>query len=212
MKNFKFTGDQLTPTLRDKIADGDEGIYVVYGAFIEGTALNLTRLFKGSFNDIVLKIDDPTNVDPDKVEYLLPVPEYIVDHTDADYAKYLNIHLVPASDIEDDETMLRKFCEAYTKKLSEAGVTNSPDGGTIAEDAPSNPTDLASSDSLAHMEANLEKLQNSASLLATLHNKIGLPQVGQNSSEFLDQHLEVSASTDEKLDSDITDVVAKETK
>ena len=203
MKNFKFTGDQLTPNLRDKIADSDEGIYVVYGAFIDGTALNLTRLYKGSFNDIVLKIDDPTNVDPDKVEYLLPVPEYIVDHTDADYAKYLNIHLVPSSDIEDDETMLRKFCDAYTKKLSDAGVSSEKPDSEESE------SDVNNFDnSLDSMEANLEKLQNSSALLATLQNKIGL-SAGQNSSEFEPQQLD--SGSPENF-SDVTDVVAKETK
>lgn len=199
MKHFKFAGNQLTAALRDKIAEQDPGIYVVYGAFIDGTSLNLTRLYKGNFKDILLRIDDPSHIDPANVEYLLPVPEYIVAHDDPEYAKYLNIHLVPSSDIEDDEVMLRKFCEAYTKKLSAVAVEDVPEAGEEATQQVA-----AAGQTLGQMEENVSKLQESTALLATLQQQALKERGGQAQ---LEAPQEPAGASDPSV---VTDVSPKE--
>lgn len=163
MKNFQFKASQLTANLRDKIAAEDQGIYVVYGTFIDGTALNITRLHTGKFSDIMLRIDNPSSVDPDAVTYLVPIPEYIVSHEDPNYAKYLNIHFVPEADIEDPEVMMRKFCEAYTRNLSSAAADDAAQAAELQAEQMK-----AAGQGLDQMESALSQLEQSSALVATL--------------------------------------------
>lgn len=121
MKLFPFLATELSQNTANAINNQDQGIYILYGVYIEGTALNIQRLYKGKFEDIEVKIEDVDAENP-KVSYMLPVPEFVVNFDDPEYAKYVNVHFLQSVEIEDDETMSKKFCEAFTAKLAKAQI------------------------------------------------------------------------------------------
>lgn len=121
MKQFPFLATELSQNTANAINNQDQGIYILYGVYIEGTALNIQRLYKGKFEDIEVKIEDVDAENP-KVTYMLPVPEFVVNFNDPEYAKYVNVHFLQSVEIEDDETMSKKFCEAFTAKLAKAQI------------------------------------------------------------------------------------------
>lgn len=135
MKLFPFPSTDLSQTTANAINNQDQGIYILYGVYIEGTALNIQRLYKGKFEDVEVKIEDVDAENP-TVTYMLPVPEFVVNFNDPEYAKYINVHFLQSSEIEDDETMSQKFCEAFTAKLAKAQIDahQEPQSGNSAAD------------------------------------------------------------------------------
>lgn len=118
MKHIEISQSDFAPNIRDRLAEDDKGVYIVYGVFIAGTALNISRLYKGSFADIELRINNPQDPSPQDTTFLVPVPEFVVDAKDPQYAKYINLHFVESKDVESDEEMMRRFAEAFTSKMS----------------------------------------------------------------------------------------------
>lgn len=123
MKHIEIPHADFSPSIRDRLADDDEGIYVVYGVFIAGTSLNISRVYKGKLSEIEMRVNNPEDPSAADVTYLVPVPEFVVDYKDPQFAKYLNLHFVEAKEVQSDEEMMRRFAEAYTAKLSSEAVS-----------------------------------------------------------------------------------------
>ena len=116
MKNFHIPASHLTPTLADAINLNEEGIYVVYGVFIYNQALSINKLHKGQFSEI--QVQQHTDENGDFTNYLVPVPEFIANERDAEYAKYIQIHFIKQEDIKSDEEMMQEFVKAFASKLA----------------------------------------------------------------------------------------------
>lgn len=114
MKNFNIPSKHLTPTLAEAINMSEDGLYIVYGVFINNNSLSINKLHKGSFNDVKVSKSD----DDDTSFYIVPVPEFIANEHDAEYAKYIQIHFIKKEDIKSDEEMMKEFVEAFAAKLS----------------------------------------------------------------------------------------------
>ena len=168
MKLFPFPSTDLSQTTANAINNQDQGIYILYGVYIEGTALNIQRLYKGKFEDVEVKIEDVDAENP-TVTYMLPVPEFVVNFNDPEYAKYINVHFLQSSEIEDDETMSQKFCEAFTAKLAKAQIDahQEPQSGNSAADGEELSPEQAEQ-ALGSAENALEALQRSMQALIDL--------------------------------------------
>lgn len=116
MKNFHIPASHLTPTLADAINLNEEGIYVVYGVFIYNNALSINKLHKGQFAEI--QVQQHSDENGDFTTYLVPVPEFIANERDAEYAKYIQIHFIKQEDIKSDEEMMQEFVKAFAAKLA----------------------------------------------------------------------------------------------
>lgn len=170
MKLFPFLATDLSQNTANAINNQDQGIYILYGVYIEGTALNIQRLYKGKFEDIEVKIEDVDAENP-KVTYMLPVPEFVVNFHDPEYAKYVNVHFLQSCEIEDDETMSKKFCEAFTAKLAKAQVEahQEPQNYSATEgDATSELSQEQAEQALESAENALEALKRSMQALTDL--------------------------------------------
>lgn len=168
MKLFPFPSTDLSQTTANAINNQDQGIYILYGVYIEGTALNIQRLYKGKFEDVEVKIEDVDAENP-TVTYMLPVPEFVVNFNDPEYAKYINVHFLQSSEIEDDETMSQKFCEAFTAKLAKAQIDahQEPQSGNSAAGGEELSPEQAEQ-ALGSAENALEALQRSMQALIDL--------------------------------------------
>lgn len=141
MKNYAIPESHLTPTLVEALNNNSEGIYTIYGVFINNNALSVNRLHKGSFSDITMhRVGEG---DAAKAVYLIPVPEFLVSDTDPEFARYVQVHLVDAEEANEqtDEEQMQNFVKAFVSKLageSSAAVattneTTEPSADDVAE-------------------------------------------------------------------------------
>lgn len=115
MKNFHIPVSHLTSQLAQSIIDNGNGIYIVYGVFINKETLGLNKLHKGNFSDLTINLKGGSGKD---MILDVPVPEFIVAEDDKDYAKYIQIHFVEEKDIKSDDIMMQEFVKAFTNKLA----------------------------------------------------------------------------------------------
>lgn len=121
MKQYRIPAVSVSAHIRDAINSNDQGIYIVYGLFIVEQSLNINRLYKGDLMDIGVEVQNNDTSDLRNVTYTLPVPEFVANEDDQNWAKYVHIHMVLSSEIKDDEEMMKEFVAAFAKKLSSVG-------------------------------------------------------------------------------------------
>lgn len=138
MKLYTINSSQLTPEIREAINRNEDGKFLVYGIFIYDSSVSISRLHKGSFADIQLMSADPSQAqaeDSQELEtyYLFPVPEYVVEQSDQNFARFMQIHIVRESELKDrkycseanpegyipDDVLMKTFSDAFMSKLAE---------------------------------------------------------------------------------------------
>lgn len=142
MKLYTITAAQLTPEIREAINRNEEGKFLVYGIFIYESSVSISRLHKGSFADIQLMSADPKQDNQElgigieselETYYLFPVPEYVVEQSDQNFARFMQIHIVREAELKDskycseanpegyipDDVLMKTFSEAFISKLAE---------------------------------------------------------------------------------------------
>lgn len=125
MKSFHVPMSHLTPTLIQEINQKEEGVYFIYGAFIYEESLMINKLHKGKFSDIEFEESSES--------YLVPVPEFVVNEHDPEYAKYIQLHFIRQDDVKSDEEMMQEFVKAFAAKL--AGVSEEETAEQESENA-----------------------------------------------------------------------------
>lgn len=134
MKNFHIPATHLTPTLSEAINLQGEGVYIVYGVFIYNNSLSINKLHKGMFSEILAQVDEGDEGET-STTYLVPVPEFIANEKDSEFAKYIQIHFVKSEDLKTDEEMMQEFVKAFASKLANVDnedVTNTAESIEVA--------------------------------------------------------------------------------
>ena len=150
----------MSASIRGALHTEDKGIYIVYGVYIEGTSLNVQRVYSGKFEDIQIRLSNDS--ENPKATYLLPLPEFLVNFEDPEYAKYVNVHFVKEADIESDTVMTQKFCEAFARNMAAAQTDSLSEQLALPESDVATPENVQAVASVVEdAEAVLARLEDS---------------------------------------------------